>query len=451
MTSMAHLWMAGLLALALQPGAARAQAPPAEQPSAAPQVAVKWVEPEHAVYLEFTGPYWRVGRAFRQVRTYMLEHKLDGPLFIRYPGPSEQGAAAADEAVMEVGFICPDAHEPSGPFRQATWKRQPVAFVEIEGVLRQTEPQQQLLETWAAAHGHRSLGTLTEIYHPAPVHASDGGPRTEIRLALAEPDAAPANAPRGKPVKAQPGKPTTEVPATPTEQAVEPAPTAPKRPVAKPVRPIAELLAEGEYEWIAEQVITPEQPWTPELRLWWNQAAFRLSAIADAVEQVTGKEDPAVSGLINAVTDRYHTVSRQAKVERPSQKIERAQDQPADPQRTARRRLLRDLDGLLGRITLKLASPQAVTEELAEFLEAAQQLAGTPQTGQTDAEPAAQPQARLDNGSARIGVEERHRRASCCKPLGPTHRCQLTQLNARQGVTVVGAAITDTREVLFSL
>lgn len=405
--------MAALFALALQPGLASSEVAPSQQAEAAPQVAAKWAEPAHAVYLEFTGPYWRVGRAFRQVRVYMLEHKLEGPLFIRYPGPTAPDAAGTDEARMEVGFICAEPHEPVGPFRQQTWERQFVAYLDIEGVVRQTEPQRQLLQAWAREHEHRSLGTLTEIYHPAPMHTANSTPRTEIRLALAEP--APSTDGKAEEITTTEPKPSEPAPPPAAEQQQEQAPP------LEPIRPIAELLAEGEYDRIAEQVIRSEQPWTQELRLWWNQAAFRLSAIANAVEQVHGQEDPAVSGLINAVTDRYHAMAQQVNRERPNQKVERAEAQPVDPQRTARRRLLRDLDALLERITLKLADPQAVAQELAEFLESAQQLDGAPEApGLT---PATAPEAQPNTSNSRIGAEERQVGALCCgdhEPGRPT-------------------------------
>jgi len=310
------------------------------------------------VYVVHDGPYWRVGAAFKQVRAYMLEHGLDGPLFARYGVPLNPEAERPGGVETQVGFLSTEPHEAVVPFHSTYWAPEQAAVMRVNGIARNAETYHEQLRTWAKEHGHAPTGCVTELFLPPDKGEDRTQPQTEIRLSLSLPAAAgsaDSAPPSGGQPDGQPGPSDEAGPAT--------APAAPL-----PIRPVADLLAEGAFERIVLQVMPPDLQWSPELYFWWEQGVFRLSAIAKLTAHMYPDAHAPVSGLADALADRFHKVTANLDVAPPSPVVERA-DPSQLPGAAFWRDVLRDLDALLGRVTLRVAPPDVCAAEIAQCVQ----------------------------------------------------------------------------------
>ncbi len=396
----------------LEAAPARSTAAPAE-----PTVAVKRTDPVQIVFVEHRGPYWAVGPVLARVREYMLEHAQLGPMFVRYlsdPLGAGQGSLRA-----QVGFVAKDSCRPEPPFKSIQRSRELVAYMVVEGRSSAPRLDYPVVREWIQAHGYVAAGPVTEIYENAPPGRRTGPQRTEIQITLrAVPPRENRDAPSvvGKPSQATPAPPDqTAMPgASPVEVGkmdvhadtttresdamtgpdVEPSPevivgTTPEETPdkcvaeasepssytseAERVKPVAELIASGQFDRIAQQLMPDGRVIPGSHQVWLGQVVFRIGAVAKGIKQVYPGEERVAGAMAGAIMRRYKKISAAFQLD-PLDHATVRFDVRMDPLADQKRAVMRDVDTLLARIAFHSVGAEAAVEELAEIVQRVQDL-----------------------------------------------------------------------------
>lgn len=396
------------------PKAAPAKSTPAPAEGA---VAVKRTDPVQLVFVEHRGPYWGVGPALARVREYMVKHVQIGPMFVRYlddPLGAGQGPLRA-----QVGFVAKDSHRPEPPFKSIQRGRELVAYMVVEG--RSSAPRRDypVVREWIQAHGYVAAGPVTEIYETAPPDRRAGPQRTEIQVTLravhpgetrgarsivaAPPVPSPVvlrqtttpgasqgeigrmlvhadtTTPRsdvatGPNVEAKPGAITGIRPGESTDTVVaEASKLSIDAGEAGRTEPVGKLMAAGQFDRIARQLMPDGRDIHGSHQLWLGQLVFRIGAVAKGIQQVYPGEEQVAGMMADAVTRRYKKTSAAFQADPLDHAVVRV-DVRTDPLANQKRAIMRDVDTLLGRIALRSVGAEAATQELAEILQRVQDL-----------------------------------------------------------------------------
>lgn len=365
-----------------------------------PAITVVQTQPGVFVYLEHTGPYWTVRAKLRAVVSYMEEHRLSGPIYVRYP--SDPTGRHASGVSSEIGFVIAGSHEPEPPFvrevRGAEW----VASLPVPSPQLIVPRHYRELHVWVTEHRHRALGPVMEWYPYGFGTSQDGRSRdpASVRMPI-EPPAAEA---LPTPVTAageteQPGgirvipesapralaeeiglsiddaataqfPPNVERPVTDGPVTDGPAITS-VTPTHRSDVTMRELLAAGDVDAMAGRLLPPDTPIRADLDLWLGQLVFRISAAGKGLARTYPDESTHVNELSEAINGRYRVASAVAPERTLAQVVVRVPGAGADGP-GARQAILRDLDRLLGRIAVRAISAPEASGALADILERAQ-------------------------------------------------------------------------------
>lgn len=370
-----------------------------------PVVDVKEAPASTVVYLEQVGAYWRLGPAFARVADYMQAHGQTGPahpMYARFCGHPLKATSAA--CVTEVGFVAnperkdhpDDAPEAEAPFKTARRRPQLVASIVVEGPVMSTLRYYTPLLAWIDAHGYVPVGPITEVYLSGIGANTRGQRQTEIQVSIS---------PRGGPPQPKstagaelnldhrpPLVPT--VPLTPVDpkeaQAPDrmarevatstvPAPTVTPTVESEPVQPVQlvqpvhKLVAQGRWDRVAEQLMPDGFVVLTSQQVWFGQVVFRLGALDRGIRYLYPDQEHAVVAFVQAVTERYDTVSKTFTLDPLAQTVVSI-DPQGDPTALKQRALLRKLDALLGRVAVKAVGPEDALEAVTDIVQRVQNL-----------------------------------------------------------------------------
>ena len=393
-------------------------APAASAPASADgTVAVKRIDPVQLVFVEHHGPYWAVGPALARVREHMLKHAQAGPMFVRYlTDPLDAGQRSLS---AQVGFVAKGGHRPEPPFEGVQRSNELVAYTVVEGRSPAPRRDYPVIREWIQAHGYVVAGPVTEIYETTPPDRTAGPQRTEIQVTLravqpgenlgvrpivgAPPTPVPVllrqtTIPGASDVKV--GKIEVHADATTSESEAATGPDVEPKPGASTeirqeestgtvvaeastlsigvgeagrIEPVRQLIATGQFDRIAEQLM-PEGRVIPDSdQLWLGHVVFRIGAVAKGIQQVYPRETRVAGAMADAVTRRYKKISAGFQADPLGQAVVRV-DVQTDPLADRKRAIMRDVDSLLGRIAFRSVGAEAATDELAEILQRVQDL-----------------------------------------------------------------------------
>lgn len=411
------------------------------------RIAVKEVPPARVVYLEHTGPYWKIGPAFARVREYMVEHGQSGPVFARYRAARSGGDARRPP--IEVGFFADAEHEPQTPFRLGQHESGLVAYMTLEGWSGTPQRDHASIREWARAHGYEPIGPATEVFDTGLRIRAKDPPTTEIRIPVRPPrgaaeshratgaDRVPGQPPSGSAVPVPvPGSEETSgvsAPVTPdvgeadteversgdpsggqvgvaliqgtrvadvderagaiTQQEAEP--SSPGSPldghpaeIVEPeaVQKVAVLIATGRYDRVAEQLIPADRTLPPSYRIWLGQVVFRVRAVANGIERANHQEARSVTAVAEALRLRYGKAMADLHGASLQQAVVRV-DVHRDSEAARMRSIVGDLDRLMGRIAFGGLDPTGATKALAEILQRVQDVVETARPDEPESTP----------------------------------------------------------------
>lgn len=136
--------------------------PAIAQADAAERVTISELPAMPVVFLDYTGPYWTVGKELARVHEEMVRCGADGPLFARYLDDKVNESPASRR--IQLGFgVAMDSAPPSG-FRYTVW---PAA---TNAVMTLPRPPASLPKSAASVHrlareqGYVGTQALVEIY-----------------------------------------------------------------------------------------------------------------------------------------------------------------------------------------------------------------------------------------------------------------------------------------------
>ncbi len=398
-----------------------------ESASELPAVDVKEVPATTVVFLEQVAAYWNLGPSFRQVADYMRAHGETGPMFARYCGGNAKIIAlppVAASCPTQVGFVAREDHEPEPPLKITRRARELVAYVIVDGPYAPTLRFYAPLLEWIDNHGYVPLGPITELYLPG-AGAFTGNQRTEIQISVAlrgtlahseagpEPSDAPGNQtaspqtdttlpfkvegqrskvqgrkrvdvqpssrqevegprPEGRRSGMDPGQDSAE-PTVPTKADPKPTEAKPQAAGPEPVQPVRELVALQRWDRVAEQLMPNGHDIPAALQVWFGQIVFRTRALAKGIRNLDPDKKHGIVALAQAIAQRYQTVSARFTLDPLAQAVVRI-DLLGDRNALERRRLLRDLDTLLGRVAQKALEPNDALTSLTDIIQRLQDL-----------------------------------------------------------------------------
>ena len=363
-----------------------------------PTIAVKPTPAESLALREHTGPYWRIGPLIGEVQKYMTDHGRAGPIVVRYDkGPPGRVTRTLHAG---IGFVVDESYTPEVPFGLVRKEAELVAWMAIEGRSGPTQHDYVRIREWALARGYESTGQVIEVYASASGDRSGGLMSTEIQVVVVPRVPPPAgamaarDAERRAPADRQPAgtapiamvRPTPSQPVTEYVESEEAGLREPSGALARtsplaetqtrkpePVQSIRELIAIGEFNRVAEQLMPDNRAVPPLDQLWLGQFVFRIGAVARGLEQVYPGQAGKATTLAQALTSRHKKVYAELKHAPLAEVAVRLNTQDA-PVAVRRREVMNDVDRLLARIALGAVGVDDALDELGGVLERVQGL-----------------------------------------------------------------------------
>ena len=331
-------------------------------PTATPEIVLKHTDPARVVFLEHTGPYWTVGPLFKQVREAMAEHNESGPMFARYL--ADPTVATAVSLRTEVGFVTRGDWQPNPPLKIAQRDGEQVVSLVVEGSYGTTTRSYPLMHDWVSTHELEAVGPVIELYPSPQKGAPSGTYRTEIQIPVRRASSALSARPEPKDGAVFPRN-TDE---TLTQSEGDDSTDAESN---EPLYPIKDLVDSSRFDRLAEQLVPTHRPMPVGMQVWFGQVVFRINAVAKGIEQTYPGGSPEVTSLSEAIVQRYRQASASSKVDPLAQAIVRV-DTHSDPQSAQKRLIVRDLDNLLGQVSLKTIDAKSALDRLSDLLQRVQ-------------------------------------------------------------------------------
>ena len=145
-------------------------------------VAVKRVEPIHALVLPMAGGFEQHAQAFARLSKALERHAIQptGPAFGRY----FNGAAGGATPLWQVGLPVPEGTPLPASFELVDLPSHLVASLVHEGPYEEAAKQWPLLIGWAIAYHYRIAGAPTQVYFGEAGGEGADAPRTELQLPI---------------------------------------------------------------------------------------------------------------------------------------------------------------------------------------------------------------------------------------------------------------------------
>lgn len=371
--------MASALTVCIAVTVAIAQPRAVESNEARHRVELVTTDAMRLVFLEHDGPNWAAGAKFARVREYMILHNQPGPMFVLYhrfmPGIKLR------KKVSLIGFVAKNAHVPSDPFQVKAIPARQVLRLTVEGKAASPRRLFGKIDGWAVENGHATSDEVLEIYHLAP-GAAGRIERTEFQLPLAtlrveagstksklDDQASDREAPA-----IDHARPATTKTAPASAPAISVEATTEGEPPDDPMTDSIPALVRAErFDRVAALLLPDLHHIDRDEQVWIGQVIFRIKAAGRGMERKYPKTDDATTALAEALLERYLTVFK-ARPADPLIVATAASTQGTGPGKAERRAIMRELDGLLGRIAFGTAEPEKVANEVAEHLERARRV-----------------------------------------------------------------------------
>ena len=142
---------------------------------------------------------------------------------------------------------------------------------------------------------------------------------------------------------------------------------------ASAVLPVAQLLAAGQFERLAEQLMPPGAPIAVSLRVWFGQIVFRIRALAQGLQQLHPEQSGTIRAASDAIEQRYAERVLASDIDPLDQAVVHLRS-GGDPNSIDKRAIMHDLDALLGRLAFQGLDAKTVEAEIAETLQRVQNL-----------------------------------------------------------------------------
>ena len=142
----------------------------------------------------------------------------------------------------------------------------------------------------------------------------------------------------------------------------------------EPLHPIKDLVDSSRFDRVAEQLVPTDRPMPAGMQVWFGQVVFRINAVAKGIEQTYPGGSPQATALSEAIVRRYRQASASSKVDPLAQAVVRV-DTHSDPLSVQKRLIVRDLDNLLGQVSLKTVDAHSALNRLSDVLQRVQDLA----------------------------------------------------------------------------
>ncbi|MCH7595514.1 MAG: GyrI-like domain-containing protein [Planctomycetes bacterium] len=398
--------LAKLLAITTLSPVAQTDSPAnnASATTSTPTIAIKLTAPTDVVFVEHVGPYWSLGPVFTRVGALMASRQESGSMFARYD--TDPTKSPPSQLRTEVGFVVHGGPPVAYPFKRERRRGETVAYTVVVGPYATVARHYATIFDWLDRNGYEAIGPVTEIYPAGRPGLTNSRRSVVIQVPIVVPAAsapepiatqAPARGTFEPTVVATPteaiaGRPpiqrSTENAAVPTTQpivihsgALDAAPV--ERPAAQQAvatepagdvevqtvvqLTIPELVTAEQFDEVAQRLMPAHRAIPPAQQVWFGQVVLRVAAVGRGVAKVYPNSNGPVEALSRAVELRY---------------LEIVDDFEHDPRAAllapprvggsrngaARQRVTKDLDTLLGRISVRRADPDDVTRELATAL-----------------------------------------------------------------------------------
>ncbi len=405
-------WLSRLVVFAVMSGAPVKEPASGKTPRAGEAddraIAVKDVAAVREVLVRHEGAYWTIGPVVRDVRTYMRSHGQRGPLFVRYF--DDPVTYSGRGLRSEIGFVVDGEHAAEAPLVLVERPGERVVFRVTADRALSLRRDYTALTGWAKDRGLAVTGTLTEVYHSGAssgprraenLVSGDDPARVEVRLTVRrspvqrkkEPvaDTPPSVWERagagGAPVpssEARESKPVVSaepqtregvealVEAEADGDGVEPTEDSPKTVGGERERhlerSICELLGMGEVELIVGRLMPEGREIPIEDQAWFGQVVLRIRTGVRGLVQMYPVEGGAETALGDAIDVRYREVAGEFTVDPLRDAVVDARGR-SGLELVRRRRLLTELDGLLGTIAVRGAERAEVRNRLCGVVE----------------------------------------------------------------------------------
>jgi DNA gyrase inhibitor GyrI len=233
---------------------------------------------EHAIaYREHVGPYWRIGRSFREITDWMLSTGQNAALFATYHDDPLRTEAQSLHA--DIGCFCTQPPRDNALASDTVSAHTAAVMILPEGTDPNPVHHRRLL-SWLAAQGHVPDGPVTEIY-PDPFGDRDP---VRVRVPIITPTPKPATLAEPE---AEPEIVGDGATAFPTIERT----------------PLKQLLAESAFDRIPNRLAPLSSETPPDLRDWLIDVCDRLRVIRSiAVEKL--KENHSIEDLLAPLVER---------------------------------------------------------------------------------------------------------------------------------------------------
>lgn len=385
-------------------------APALAEAETSPIVRVKRTEPVEVVYLEHVGPYWSLGPRFSQLREYLAEHDYAGPMYARFS--SDPTGAAFGSVRSEIGFVSDERHKPAPPFKKSRRRAEFVAYMTLDSPAN-TTGSYAVMREWISSHGYVALGPVTEVY-PSPRDVAITHQRTEIQMPIRsaspaieeskpvvqETPSEPARQASGRPPPGRPPLLESDLPGpkdlgyprgvsdtpspvveglaqqTQTDESIaDPREVPEAEQVERPaLTPVEDLVEAREFDRIAEQLLPDPRAIPHTWRLWLGQLVFRIGAASRGIRRLHPGDDREVTDFADAITRRYKVVSAGFQLDPLAQAVVKFGSQNDPDTAKEKEEIMREMDALLGEITLRSADPKQTVRRLTDIVQRTQDL-----------------------------------------------------------------------------
>jgi AraC family transcriptional regulator len=146
------------------------------------EIRVKNADAMTLVYLDYTGPYDRMGDVFTQVGEYAAKKGLTGDMVGLYFDDPTQ--VSAERLRARVGIAVPQGTVPDSGFGVEEIPAQEVVYAILKGPYDEVAKEYPVMMQWAKEKGYQVSGPLTEIYLEAGPDVPPEQLVTEVRIPI---------------------------------------------------------------------------------------------------------------------------------------------------------------------------------------------------------------------------------------------------------------------------
>lgn len=131
---------------------------------------------------------------------------------------------------------------------------------------------------------------------------------------------------------------------------------------------ITELIESDQFDRIAELIMPRPDSIPSNQEIWFGQTIFRLKAVARGIERMYPGEGGTVIRLVNALSSRYEIIATRFERNPLDQAVVRM-GSLHDPSAQSRRKLMRQMDSLLGQLAVKRLNAEELQEEIFDVID----------------------------------------------------------------------------------